>query len=228
MPNSNSAIKALIFDFDGLIIDSESPELIVWQEAFAAHGRELKLEIWSSVVGRPASYFNMYSYFKQHIDPNGDMDELRREHRARVIALTLEQPILPGVEDYLAEAGSRGLRIGLASSSSGAHVRGHLERLDLLARFHATRCFEDTDQHKPDPAPYLAVLDDLGVSAHEAIAFEDSPNGITAARGAGIFCVAVPNPVTRLLSLDHADYRMESLAAEPLAEILARAAARNA
>jgi beta-phosphoglucomutase-like phosphatase (HAD superfamily) len=102
-------------------------------------------------------------------------------------------------------------------------VHGHLDRLDLREHFHATRCFEDTGAHKPDPAPYLAVLDDLGVAATETVAFEDSPNGVTSARAAGIFCVAVPNAVTRMLSLDHADYKVDSLADEPLAGILARA-----
>ena len=80
--------------------------------------------------------------------------------------------------------------------------------------------------HKPDPTPYLAVLDELGVGADEAIAFEDSPNGVTAAKAAGIFCVAVPNPVTCRLPLEHADYRMASMAHEPLEEILRRAGAK--
>jgi beta-phosphoglucomutase-like phosphatase (HAD superfamily) len=120
------------------------------------------------------------------------------------------------------------MKIGLASSSSGGRVRGHLARLELLHYFHATKCFEDTIAHKPDPTPYLAVLGDLGVAPEEAIAFEDSPNGVTSARAAGIFCVAVPNPITQQLSLHHADHRMESLAAEPLAELLRRAEASRA
>jgi HAD superfamily hydrolase (TIGR01509 family) len=219
-------IRALIFDFDGLIIDSETPELLVWQESFAAHGRELRMETWSSVIGRPSTYFNMYSYFREHVNPDIDVEMLRQQHRARVVALTLQQPVLPGVEDYLRGAAAMGLAIGLASSSSRAHVHGHLARLQLLEHFHATCCFEDTEAHKPDPAPYRAVLADLGVLPTEAIAFEDSPNGITSAKAAGIFCVAVPNAVTRVLSLDHADYRLESLADESLEEVLKRAAPR--
>lgn len=224
MPDSaRKTIKAVIFDFDGLIIDSETPELQVWRESFAEHGHELRPELWSSVIGRPSTYFNMYAYFREHVNPSADIEALRRAHRARVVALTLEQPVLPGIEDYLRDAARMGLKVGLASSSSRQHVHGHLDRLDLSAHFHATRCFEDTGAHKPDPAPYLAVLDDLGVAATETVAFEDSPNGVTSARAAGIFCVAVPNAVTRMLSLDHADYKVDSLADEPLAGILARA-----
>ena len=217
-------IRALIFAFDGIIIDSESPELQVWQEVFAAHGHELGLELWADRVGRPSGHFDLYSYFQQHINPAVDIAALRRERRARVIALTEAQPVLPGVHDYLRLAAGMGLKVGLASSSSGSHVRGHLARLNLLTYFATTKCFEDTETHKPAPGPYHAVLDGLGVAPQEAVAFEDSPNGVSAAKGAGIFCVAVPNPVTRRLPLDHADYRIESLAAEPLEGILARAA----
>lgn len=218
-------IKALIFDFDGLIIDSETPEFQVWQEVFAAHGRELGFDLWADLVGRPPAHFDLYAYFNEHINPTIDIEQLRQERRARVVALTLAQPVLPGVHDYLRGASRLGLKVGLASSSSGGHVRGHLERLDLLRYFDTTKCFEDTDAHKPDPTPYLAVLDELCVSPDEAVAFEDSPNGVTAAKAAGIFCVAVPNPVTRRLSLDHADHLMESLADEPLQQILRRAVA---
>ncbi len=216
-------IKALVFDFDGVIIDSESPELQVWQEVFAEHGRQLGLDLWADLVGRPRTHFDLYSYFQQHINPAIDIDALRHERRARVIALTEAQPVLPGVRDYLRGATATGLKIGLASSSSGDHVRGHLARLDLLGYFHATKCFEDTETHKPEPGPYRAVLDALGVAADEAVAFEDSPNGVISAQAAGIFCVAVPNPVTCRLPLAHADHRLESLADEPLERILARA-----
>ncbi len=219
-------IKALIFDFDGLIIDSESPEFQVWQEVFAEHGRELGFDLWADLIGRPRTHFDVYAYFCENINPAADIEQLRKDRRARVIALTLEQPVLPGVYDYLRGALDLGLKIGLASSSSGDHVRGHLERLQLLHYFHSTKCFEDTELHKPDPTPYLAVLDELGVGADEAIAFEDSPNGVTAAKAAGIFCVAIPNPITCQLPLEHADYRMASMAHEPLEEILRRAVAK--
>jgi HAD superfamily hydrolase (TIGR01509 family) len=218
-------IRALIFDFDGVIIDSESPELQVWQEVFAAHGRELGLDLWSDLIGRPSDHFDLYGYFQRYVNPEVDIDALRRTRRARVVALTEAQPVLPGVREYLTGAAALGLKIGLASSSSAGHVRGHLARLALLDYFHTTKCFEDTATHKPDPGPYRAVLDELGIAAAEAVAFEDSPNGVSAAKAAGIFCVAVPNPVTRHLALDHADHRMESLADEPLERLLARASA---
>ena len=216
-------IKALIFDFDGLIIDSESPEFAAWQELFAEYGRELGLELWADLVGRPPTHFDLYGYFCKHIDPVLDVEKLRQDRRARVIALTTAQPVLPGVEQYLHGATALGLRIGLASSSTRDHVHGHLGRLKLLDYFHSIRCFEDTERHKPDPTPYLKVLEDLGVTADEAIALEDSPNGVAAAKAAGIFCVAVPNPITCRLPLEHADHRLTSLAEETLEKIILRA-----
>ena len=216
-------IKALIFDFDGLILDTESPEFQAWQEVFTAHGHELRADLWADLVGRPRTYFDMYAYFKELNGPRTDLDALRRQRRARVVQLVLEQPILPGVRNYLHQARDMGLKIGLASSSGGDYVRGHLRRLELFDYFHVTKCFEDTELHKPDPEPYLAVLEEIGVAPREAVAFEDSPNGVAAARAAGIFCVAVPNPITECLSLAHADRCLRSLAEEALETILSRA-----
>ena len=115
-----------------------------------------------------------------------------------------------------------GLKIGLASSSDRAWVHGHLERLDLFQYFDTTKCVEDTGAHKPDPGPYLAVLDALQVRPREAVAVEDSPHGIAAAKAAGMACVAVPNPVTKWLDLARADCILDSLASLSLPALLAR------
>jgi HAD superfamily hydrolase (TIGR01509 family) len=215
-------IKAAIFDFDGLILDTESAEFQSWQEVFAGHGRQLELEFWADVIGRPRSYFDMYAHFQQLTDSLVDIEQLRKERRARVKELILAQPILPGVREYLSAARELGLRIGLASSSGREYVCGHLERLGLFQFFDATKCFEDTPEHKPNPGPYRAVLKALALAPHEAVAFEDSPNGVASAQAAGIFCIAVPNPVTNRLPLDNADYLLTSLNAESLQQILQR------
>lgn len=220
-------IKALIFDFDGLILDTESPEFQAWQEVFGAHGHALSLDLWADLVGRPRTYFDMYSYFKELNGPLTDLDALRKDRRARVVQLVLEQPILPGVLNYLTEAKEIGLKLGLASSSGGDYVRAHLKRLHLVEYFDVTKCFEDTESHKPEPGPYLAALEDLGVAPRQAMAFEDSPNGVAAARAAGIFCVAVPNPITQCLALTRANYCLKSLADESLRQLLSRAAAAD-
>jgi beta-phosphoglucomutase-like phosphatase (HAD superfamily) len=142
-------IKALIFDFDGLILDTESPEFQAWQEVFTAHGHELRTELWADLIGRPRAYFDMYSYFKELNGVLTDIDTLRKDRRARVIELVLEQPILPGIRDYLSEARQMGLKIGLASSSGGDYVRGHLKRLELFDYFHVTKCLKTQNYTNP-------------------------------------------------------------------------------
>jgi HAD superfamily hydrolase (TIGR01509 family) len=124
------------------------------------------------------------------------------------------------VHDYIAEATHLGIQLAVASSSSRAWVSGHLTRLALSQHFLCIKCRDDVLQAKPDPALYQAALAALGVQPEEAIALEDSPNGILAAKRAGLFCVAVPNLLTRQLPLDHADLQISSLAALPLSELL--------
>src|SRR5262249_54309165 len=128
---------------------------------------------------------------------------------------------------YVEAAAGLGLKLAVASSSSRDWVAGHLDRLGLLGHFDVLKCSDDVVQVKPDPGLYRAVLDALGVVPHRAIALEDSPNGIAAAKGAGLFCVAVPNALTGRLVLDGADLRVPSLTELPLAQLL-RVAARPA
>jgi beta-phosphoglucomutase-like phosphatase (HAD superfamily) len=110
----------------------------------------------------------------------------------------------------------------VASSSSVGWVDGHLRRLGLRDAFAVVRCAGDVPRVKPDPALYLSVLEATGIPAAEALALEDSPNGVLAAKRAGLACVAVPNPLTARLDLGAADLRLGSLAELPLSELLAR------
>jgi HAD superfamily hydrolase (TIGR01509 family) len=214
------SIRALIFDFDGLILDTESTEYQSWQELFTAHGCQLSLDLWVDCIGRPRDYFDFYTHLEEVRGTAIDREHTRTQLHARVRELNLLQPIQPGVVNYLQDARQLGLKIGLASSSSRVWVHGHLERLALYQYFTATKCVEDTCTHKPDPGPYLAVLNALNVLPHEAVAFEDSPNGVTSAKAAGILCVAIPNPITQHLPLDHADYQLESFASMSLQNLL--------
>jgi HAD superfamily hydrolase (TIGR01509 family) len=213
-------IRALVFDFDGLILDTESTDFQSWQEVFAAHGCELRLEAWADCIGRPSGHFDPHAHLEQLRGAPIPRDQVQAVRCARFQELTLRQAIRPGVLAYLHDAQRLGLRLGLASSSDRAWAHGHLERLGLRGYFAVTKCLEDTGTHKPDPAPYLVALAALGVPPGEAVAFEDSPNGIAAAKAAGMWCVAVPNPVTRHLRLDRTDYRLESLAQLPLPSLL--------
>ena len=132
------------------------------------------------------------------------------------------QQLLPGVERYLADARRLGLKTAIASSSTSSWVTDHLERFGIHEHFDAILCREDVSLTKPDPELYRKALERLSVTAGEAIAFEDSSNGIRAAKAAGIFCVAVPNPLTADLDLRQADLRLPSLEAVPLQALVDR------
>jgi beta-phosphoglucomutase-like phosphatase (HAD superfamily) len=124
------------------------------------------------------------------------------------------------VKEYLDDAVRLGLQLGVASSSSRAWVTGHLARLGLLTHFASIQCADDVQATKPNPAAYQAVLTSLQVSPAQALALEDSPHGILAAKRAGLWCVAVPNALTRHLPLDRADAQISSLADMSLEQLL--------
>jgi HAD superfamily hydrolase (TIGR01509 family) len=130
--------------------------------------------------------------------------------------------VLPGVHDWLDDARRLGLPIGVASSSEVDWVAAHLERLGLLDRFACLTCFDGALRGKPAPDLYLAACESLGVAPADALAVEDSGNGITAARAAGMRCVAVPHDLTREHDLSGADLVVASLADLTLEEAIAR------
>ena len=215
-------IKALVFDFDGLIVDTEMSSYQTWQEIYAEHDCQLPFSTWAICIGGSPQLFDPCEYLEQQIGRPVLREEIRLRRRQRHIRMVEAQPVLPGVEDYILSAKRLGLKIGVASSSRHEWVDTHLTRLGLIDYFDSIKCFDDVKRTKPDPELYLAVLDALGVHGQQAIALEDSPNGVIAAQQAGIFCVAVPNPVTSQLSLLHADLCLSSLTEVSLEQLLAK------
>ena len=215
-------IKALIFDFDGLILETEQPVFQSWQELYHSLGCEIPFEVWGSTIGKSADVFDPFDELEQQLARQVDRDKLGPTRRRRELELIDEQPIMPGVETYLLRARALGLKIGLASSSSCAWVTGHLNRLDLFKHFDSILGSDDVNRTKPAPDLYLLSLEKLGVIPDQAVVFEDSPNGIAAAKTAGIFAVAVPNIITRQLPLEQADLCLDSLEDMPLDTLLER------
>ena len=211
-----------MFDFDGLIFDSETHEYECVRELFAEHGAELPLEVWGRCVGREADFFDPYAYLAERTGVAVDGAALRARQRTAFQSRVERAGAIPGVEEALRAAKSLGLRIGLASSSTRGWVEPQLKRLGLWHYFACVRTREDVERAKPDPELYRSVLRCLGVEPHAAVAFEDSPNGALAARRAGMWCVVVPNPVTATLAFGEHDLRLESLMQAELADLLAR------
>ncbi len=215
-------MRALIFDFDGLILDTETPEFRAWSEVYAGLGRELALERWVAGVGTHGG-FDPYAELEALCGAPLDRAAISARKRRRVAELLDDAVPLPGVGELLEQARGLGLLCAIASSSPRSWVEPHLRRLGLREPFAALLCREDVSRVKPDPALYREALRALGAAPHQALAFEDSAHGVRAAKGAGLYCVAVPCEVTRALDFSAADLVLGSLAEQPLAALLERA-----
>jgi len=213
-------IKAVIFDFDGVILETEGPVHQSWAELYQEFGLTLTMDVWAQVIGAGESVFNPMADIERQIGKLEDQEAVASRRLERENELVSAQRVLPGVTEILQEARRLGLLVGLASSSSCQWVVGHLKRLGLLDYFTVVRASDDVLRTKPDPDLYLAALNGLGVAADQAFAVEDSPNGITAAKRAGLFCLAVPHHLTRDLPLDHADMQLESLSTITLENLI--------
>ena len=214
-------IKALIFDFDGLILDSETVVYQSWQEIYREHHCTLPLEKWLLRVGGSLELFDAHRYLESLTGQSISRKELDVKRIKRQLELLRTYSALPGVEECITDASRLGLGVGLASSSERNWVVEHLTRLRLYPHFDCIKCCEDVTHTKPHPELYLSVLDALGIMPEQAIALEDSSNGIQAAKSAGIFSIAIPNAITNHLSLDHADLRLASLTDMSLEHLIA-------
>ena len=203
-------LRALIFDFDGLIVDSETPGYRAWTELFASHGCSLPFATYSACIGT-IDGFDLHGYLEQQSGLSLDRREVIASCSKRWNELMDDQPLLPGIEATVKRGRDRGLKLAVASSSTRPWVTRHLEKRGLLDMFDAITTREEVKAVKPDPALYVRSLEKLSVTADETVAFEDSPTGILAARRAGIFCVFVPNELTKHLSVEHADRQLSSL-----------------
>jgi len=213
-------IKGVVFDFDGLILDTELPVFRAWQEIFAKYAQELALADWADYIGRSPDSFDPCDDLERLLGHPVDREAIHREHQRREASLIDAEGVLPGVVDLITQVSERDLHLGIASSSERAWVVRHLARLGLAGAFETIRCSDDVKQTKPEPDLYLAVIADWGIAPSEAIALEDSPHGVSAAKAAGMSCIAVPNEMTRSLSFDHADLVLPSLAGMSLDELL--------
>lgn len=211
-------LRGLVFDFDGLICDTETSSYETAREIYAEHGVELTLERWQTRIGTHG--WHWLADLEAAVGPLSNFDALverrRLAHRERLEA----ELSMPGVDEFTAQAVEAGLTLAVASSSTIGWVTEHLDRLGLLDRFTSISTSEDGVPAKPEPEVYLRALQAIGVEPDEAIAFEDSPNGVAAAKAAGLVCVAVPNRMTKSLDLSAADAIVGSfveLDLEPLA-----------
>jgi len=222
-----SRIEAVVFDFDGLILDTEYAEYVATAEAFERYGARLDEDEYAAIIG--SSWNALDALLERATMPVPPRDELRTAFHARTREIHRTLEVLPGVTTWLADANQRGLPLAIASTSSEHWVTDHLARLGLLDAFSVLACCGGGEVYPAKPAPdcYIAACDALGIAPGNALAVEDSANGVRAAKAAGLWCVAVPNPLTRRLDLGAADVQLASLADATLVEVIDRVLERG-
>jgi HAD superfamily hydrolase (TIGR01509 family) len=211
-------IRALIFDFDGLILDTETSVIEAYGDVHRSHGIPFDRPLFARSVGHADYAFDPWRGFGQDAKRPGLEAERRAFNRVR----DLELRVLPGVLPLIEEARAAGLKVGLASNSGHAHVEGHMNRLGIRGLFDRIGCREDVRSPKPEPDLYRFVINELGFRPHEAVAFEDSHTGSLAAHRAGLWVVAVPNVSTAHHDFSHVHLRVPSLADCSLQGLVAR------
>ncbi|MDF2924487.1 MAG: phosphoglycolate phosphatase [Paenibacillaceae bacterium] len=221
-------IKAVIFNFDGTIIDTETPRYETFREVYEQHDLALELGMYAPCIGTGLQFFNPYEYLIGRIKLPVNLDSVRSSIRGRHSLLMEEEGLRPGVLDYLKHAKGHGLQLGLVSSSSRKWVDGYLHRLGIDRYFDYVRTSDDVARITPHPELYQQMLACMRLAPHQAVAIEDSPHGLRAAAAAGLYSVIVPNPVTSRLEFDRANYRVGSLKDLELGQLLANPQGRVA
>lgn len=210
---------AVIFDFDGLLMDTESTMFASWRYEWRQWGLELELAGFFANHGGDITeqrYDALASAVGDHYDR-----ELSHQRRVRYRdRLHRSLDLAPGLHDWLDELARLGIEAAVASSSPRPWVAGHLERVGLLDRFTVIATGDEVRRHKPAPDIYELALTRLGIPASDAIAVEDTAHGVTAAQAAGLRCIAIPNPFVEHDRVAHADLVLASASARSFAAAL--------
>jgi HAD superfamily hydrolase (TIGR01509 family) len=209
-----SGARGVIFDFDGVLVDSEPLHVRAFQEVLATFGRTLTDE----------EYYANYIVYSdrevlERLLPAGEVLEAALAAKVRRYQELMEGGV-PVFQDGLTLLiRTNGWRVGLATGSIRREVERILQSLRIRDRFAAIVTREDCEKGKPDPEPYLLAARRLGLHPHQCVAIEDTPGGIQAAKAAGMACVAVTHSFPRE-TLDEADVVVDDLSTVHLASVL--------
>lgn len=212
-------LRTIFFDFDGLLADTESAVLASAVSIFNEHGVEFPFERWLGVVGTSQPEGFWVPWLSEQTGQPHDATELWADAQRRNVELVAALSPNPGVEDLLREAKHANIATRVVSSSPSSWVVPISERLGLRPFLGGFTTREHAERAKPHPDLYLAALAATGTDATEAIVFEDSANGVHAAKAAGLRVIAVPGPVTSRQDFSHATAVISSIANVDIAHL---------
>lgn len=196
--------SAILFDFDGVLVDTEWAIYQAWRRLFESHGQPLPLDIYTRCIGSDFDTWSPKLHLEDLTGRDFDWHDLDSRRQAEIMAeLTGEGP-MPGAVEWLEQLQAAGMACAVVSSSSHHWVDGWLDRLGLARFFRTTVCRGDAPAIKPAPDLYLCAAARLGYKPAECLVIEDSLNGVRAAEAAGMEVWAVPNRVTAALDFSSA------------------------
>lgn len=213
-------IKAVIFDFDGLIVDTES----VWYESFhdvmQRYGVNFTIQEYKEYLGTDGT--RLFEAMCSRANHQLTVDVLLKEARKSYCGIMEDMDLREGVYEYLIDAKKMGLKIGLASGSEETAIVPYLKRYKIYDFFEVIKTKNDVKRIKPDPELYRKAIADLGITKEEVFSFEDSVHGLTAAVAAGVKCVVVPNPMIKDFHFENYAYKISSMGDMKFSDVLTK------
>jgi len=197
--------KAILFDFDGILVDTEWAIYQAWCRTFFRHGQELPLPLYTKCIGSDFDAWSPKLYLEELTQQSFDWEKMDEERQIEIRSELEREGAMTGVLAFIEKNAQRGIIQAVVSSSSHSWVDGWLDRLDLRKFFTNVVCRGDAPRIKPAPDLYLQAAKDLALAPNECLVIEDSKNGLMAAHAAGMCTWIVPNRVTSGLDFSLAE-----------------------
>lgn len=213
-------LKALVFDFDGVIVDTETQWYYIYRDWLKkAYHYDLRIQDYLVCVG--SSSERLFAFLKQKLGTDEDIRKFEKQAMSEFIERTRNLPAMEGVAELVTAAKEKGLRLAIATSATRKKPQVHLERLQLLEYFDAFSTAELSRHIKPAPDIFVKAAELLDCSCTECLAIEDSRNGLIAATRAGMPCLIVPNKITESSDFTGCYRKLSSLKELKLEELIA-------
>jgi putative hydrolase of the HAD superfamily len=204
------SFSAVLFDFDGILVDTEWAIYQAWLRTFRAHGQDLPLSLYTRCIGSDFDAWSPKAHLEDLTQLGFDWVKMDEKRQVEIRAELSEEGPIEGVVDLLSAISESGIRQAVVSSSSHFWVDGWLEKLGLRGFFADVICKGDAPRIKPAPDLYLAAAERLSVKPECCLVIEDSLNGLLSAKEAGMQAWIVPNRVTAGLDFSKADKVVEN------------------